>query len=991
MSNLSNFKYLALFCQAVFISISILGCKEFADANSGFEHFKNRDGSIDAVRGEFNGGISAAVLTYPVILSENNKFSILPGSNIANDISAIFLDLDAGIRSIGPSVFVDSVKPLSENEWAQTYLYLPWSQMSLNLALVDQMALIHLITDENGEHEIGVIPVYDLLTDQNKIVVPMKGRGIYQVVLLNQIIVDQHFQKIQQEPLTLTSSEALGKIDMGAPTISFDLPKWQMTLRSHIEDNRLMSECVMRLDGDQSAPWDYSASFGNNTETKLSLRNMEGGRVLYGSYICLSEDGRIDESPWTDAIPLPSPIEDEFAPIIKIDDVADGDLISDNRITLSGECEDDLVIDITLYGLSGPTQAQCTSGIFEVAFTSSSPGKKTVALSQVDSNSNRGYESRSFYMQSSSISLSIGGKTEKLRTENDLILWSKGSSGFALLDNNEQGKIDQLIQINDHYVTDMTIQNQWLWLADPKEGFVLRYDISNPQKPEFIDQRSMPGAQTLARKDGRLAVAGQVIQIWDLPQSPNAAVMLRSEIDMIAEHILLTDQLLIASNSANKIYFWDISDPIQPVLSGEYQAQSEIKDLQVDIESNRLWILENQGLQLIDAAEPSAIVVRTRDENISCDGDIEITLSDIWVSCGSVGLLRYSHPGDDLLGTPEVVSYQEPIENMVIMDEMAWIVTETQDLLLHSTASPLGTISDSFDGLVAVESMERVGDLIIAASAKGLSVWDVAADTPLQLSLVSGNKQYSWHHLTVIGNYIYCYRRDVQEGNDAFQIWKISDDKELVLVRNFSLTGSFHSLSYWNKQIWMGGNGAFMHLDVMDPENPGVIRIIGNTMNYTKTLVKDGFAILADINGLVLLDVNDIEDIEELAILPLAGGINDLAVRGNSILVSVMNRGLFWYQRKTKDGETSLVALDEKIDLSPTLLHLNDQYVYVGEESKGLLCFDMSSPAQVSSCGSVDINHGHAHSIISDSKGFWISHSEGGLIRMTGLLGNSNF
>ena len=485
--------------------------------------------------------------------------------------------------------------------------------------------------------------------------------------------------------------------------------------------------------------------------------------------------------------------------------------------------------------------------------------------------------------------------------------------------------------------------------------------------------------------------SAQVIQIWDLPQSPNAAVMLRSEIDMIAEHILLTDQLLIASNIANKIYIWDISDPIQPVLSGEYQAQSEIKALHIDIESNRLWILENQGLQLIDAAEPSALVVRTRDENISCDGDIEITQSDIWVSCGSVGLLRYNHPGDDLLGTPEVVDYQEPIESMVILDEMAWIVTGSQDLLLQSTASPLGTVSDSFDGLVAVESIEMLDDLIIAASAKGLSVWDVTADAALQLSLVSGNKLYSWHHLTVIGNYIYCYRRNVQEGNDAFQIWKLSDDKELVLVRNFALTGGFHSLSYWNKQIWMGGNGAFMHLDVMDPENPGVIRIIGNTMNYTKTLVKDGFAILGDINGLVLLDVNDIDAIEELAILPLAGGINDLAVRGNSIVVSVMNLGIFWFQRKNNDGETSLVAMDEKIGLSPTLLHLNDQYLYVADESKGLLCFDMNSPAQVSSCGSVDINYGHAHSVISDSKGFWISHSEGGLIRMTGLLGNSNF
>lgn len=524
----------------------------------------------------------------------------------------------------------------------------------------------------------------------------------------------------------------------------------------------------------------------------------------------------------------------------------------------------------------------------------------------------------------------------------------------------------------NYSISSVAIQGDYAYIsANPELGEqsgLAVLNMSNPTAPQEVAflALSAPVEEVFVAGNYAFARTTHDIRIIDIssPLTPLEIGQLTGE---KVEAVERNDVYVV--ESAGMLRIWDISDATSPVDVGSYAYSG--KD--IEVANSHLYVLEDSGVRIINLSNPASptemVFFETEGRQLAIKDDYLLISggdcqyqypNEIYSYCtscqGTLKVVDISNSANPLLvyenqrqGLIEGISVQD---NYALLDiyhcysvyheEFEYYGYEVVDI--SDPQSPTESqIVRNFESVLPDDGTVRGNYLYLADRTKGMSIWQVSAESVEQVS--SYGTQAPIRDVAVADGYAYIvgeqYKLQVVDllthseptrlatlaGNAIKILVKkgyayIAQDSNLHIIDisnpTMPIEVGVYSYSGYGRIIDMvitnqiailtysgSYSGTFHLVDILDPTNPTLITSVPNPIDYSGYEEVKGLAVAGDY-AYVVWDFNH----------PRLGGNDGLAI------VDISN-----------PAAPILVARHDDLAVDPGIV-IKDNYAYVGKQGK---------------------------------------------------------
>ncbi|MEE9441935.1 MAG: dockerin type I domain-containing protein [candidate division Zixibacteria bacterium] len=303
--------------------------------------------------------------------------------------------------------------------------------------------------------------------------------------------------------------------------------------------------------------------------------------------------------------------------------------------------------------------------------------------------------------------------------KDDLLLITDNVKGLKIV---EASALEQFNIIGEYKtssgVQKIDIRDNMAYAATD-EGHFYCVDISAPDNPLVVGEVLSDGIQkygndVLIHGDYAYVLQGSTLDIIDVSNSSDPNLISSVKYDWFGYKMTISDDLLYIIAVFSGMQVIDISDPLSPVVIGEYSNNSHIRGIEVT--GSIAYLGEQHGMHIVDIANPYNPVKIGMYDNRNTD-------------------VR----GIKVVGDRAYITHQHA--NLEILD-----ISDYQNIQVVSTIDGNGN---------DVSRVFQVGDYIFVGEEYSVDVYDIFIESePLvisQFSTLGGDME----DLEIIGNYLY--------------------------------------------------------------------------------------------------------------------------------------------------------------------------------------------------------------------------------------------
>lgn len=350
-----------------------------------------------------------------------------------------------------------------------------------------------------------------------------------------------------------------------------------------------------------------------------------------------------------------------------------------------------------------------------------------------------------------------------------------------------------------------------------------------------------------------------------------------------------------------RLEIWDVSDPLNPSLSGQTQVLPGIV-YNVTLAGNYAYVATGYGgWQIVDVADPAAptiVAVRSFDgyvRDVAVDG-------------------RYAY------------------------------VAVSDGLYIFDAINPAAPVQVGFISRPGARRI-AVGDGLASVVAAGLVVIvDVTNPTAPQQLAEIGIVFTPFLDAALAGNLLFIAADSMSDG--GLLVYDISDPAQPAQIGEYAGVNAATHLSLYDvpggptpDRVYLSSADGLRILDVADPTNP---TLIGSELSYGagENIRLGDYAYVVTTSGVTILDVSNEANPQEIWISPPPSYAWEVAVQGDYAYIA--STGL----RIVDVADPKAPVLVGAIE-SPNItvdLAIEGNYVYVAERYAGLRVIDVTSP-----------------------------------------------
>jgi len=291
----------------------------------------------------------------------------------------------------------------------------------------------------------------------------------------------------------------------------------------------------------------------------------------------------------------------------------------------------------------------------------------------------------------------------------------------------------------------------------------------------------------------------------------------------------------------------------------------------------------------------------------------------------------------NVLQIGELVFSWGEAENVVIVDELAYLIDVSASLRIVDISDPLNPIEIGyFDPPGGGYDIVVSGDLAFFTYSKKLSILDVSYPTwPVELSLVTFPRYAV--SLAKTGDYVY-----VSTQMYGLQIVNVSDPNNPV-IENVLDNIFAEEIKIQGNYAYVCGPNTLFILDITDPLTPTQVGTFNAHDAVYGVALQGDLAYIEDEDGLCIADIADPANTFEVGYLGVYDNVRDVAVSGNYAYLANEDEGLRVIDVSDPSNPIEVGSCSTPDRAFAVALSGND--AYVAAETAGMRVIDVEVPS----------------------------------------------
>jgi hypothetical protein len=549
------------------------------------------------------------------------------------------------------------------------------------------------------------------------------------------------------------------------------------------------------------------------------------------------------------------------------------------------------------------------------------------------------------------------GSGTSVLIDDDILYYTNG----AVLEIGEVSSAGQITWLSELRFSGWTYtMDQWgdrLYVAVDDQGIAI-VDVSSLDSPQLLNLFPTAGRVfgLEVRSDTVYAAMGsEGLEIYDCRISTNPQ-LLGTLSGFNFRSLRLQDSLLFATEVAEGLLVFDVSDPTMPFSVGELSLTGQHYGLALDRSREVAVVCSfDGGLHLVDVSVPNDPVLDTTIQ-IFLAWAVDLGDSLAYVATWNdsvhvIDLASHEEVGSFGFGEVDVVPYDISLGNdygALAGYLGSWWVFDIAD-----PSSPLITDYDVRGGYCEVVATSQ--DWIVIGRHGGKLEFFPTGDSLIPTRWTS---TADWpRDLEIHNDTLY-----VAEGWEGLVFYDISGADEVNLISRLA----FDSAHVWALEVDSGfaylacGKSGLIVVDLSDPVNPSEVARLAFGVRAL-SILKDGDTVFVGLegSGIQLVDVSDPEIPGLLNLNPTAGTVLDMLVRDSLLYTAQAPEGAVIYVLSDWRVLSSLPS--EHFTFS---LDLSNDVLFIADGAAGIFAYDVSNPGHPHRLGSLN-TCGEARDIVS--------------------------